>query len=233
MTESNKEKVEYLLRYHESIQARANQVDEHGAGALNIAVVVAAVAIFGSDTLNKDIILILIPMSVIIVFSIHSFNNRITAILGGCLAGVEDVLAELIGKNIYINNRGLKPLYHAPFFITNDAMGIMFGVFGLAGTYYAFVEMFSKNMLPLIYLILYIVVFIVFSLIYFFELGTNEEIKDQARTYYHKAYTQFEVNDKDVDLKALDQDFSERYQKTYIINIFKTFFNRSCSRNKK
>ena len=24
-------------------------------------------------------------------------------------------------------------MYHAPFFITNDAMGIMFGVFGLAG----------------------------------------------------------------------------------------------------
>ena len=81
MSCSEKEKVEYLLKYHESTQTRLNQIDERGAGAINLAAVVAAVVatvglFVGDETVERGIC-ILIPACVAVVISIHCYNNRI------------------------------------------------------------------------------------------------------------------------------------------------------------
>lgn len=231
MDDSNKALIKYLIKYHESVQTRVNQIDERGAGPINLASVVAAtVAAVGLFVANEDIsgkICILIPACVIVVISIHCYNNRLSAILGGCLAGSEDVLAELIGKNVFINHRGYTIFNHLPLFSTNDFMGLMYLLLGLSGTYYAFWKIYTSNLIPLGYWIAYLVFFIVFCLLYGYELWTNEEIKYLARKYYYMAFNQVKDNNgKPIDFRDFDVKFNKKFSKGYILRSFsKSFYN--------
>lgn len=216
---SDKEKVDYLLKYCESTQARLNQIDERGAGAINLAAVVAAVAaavglFVGKDSVETGIC-ILIPACVVVVISIHCYNNRMIAILSGCIAGAEDVLAGLIGKNIYINNQGLKRFRHAPYFITNDLMGIMYLVIGIIGAVFAFYKIRVNCYIPKLALNIYIVVFSFFCLIYIYELWSNEAIKKHARNYYHMLYDQTKVKKSAYDFSVFDKEFNKQQWKDY------------------
>lgn len=216
---SDKEKVDYLLKYCESTQARLNQIDERGAGAINLAAVVAAVAaavglFVGEESVEKGIC-ILIPACVVVVISIHCYNNRMIAILSGCIAGAEDVLAGLIGKNIYINNQGLKRFRHTPYFVTNDLMGIMYLVIGLIGSGYAFYRIQLNSYIPKLAFIIYLGVFALFCLIYIYELWSNEAIKKHARNYYHILYDQAKVKKSAYDFDAFDKEFNKQHRKEY------------------
>lgn len=231
MDNSNRDLIKYLITYHESIQKRVNQIDERGAGPINLATIVAAtVAAVGLFVANEDIsgkICILIPACVIAVISIHCYNNRLSAILGGCLAGSEDVLAELIGKNVFINHRGYTNFNHMPFFITNDWMGIMYLALGFSGTGYAFWKIFKSKLLPFPVWIGYLIFFIAFCLLYGFELWTNDQVKFIARTYYHMAYDQIKDSDgKPIDFRDFDANFNKLFQGVFFLRIFsKSFCN--------
>lgn len=214
MSEVEKQnQIEYLLKFHDTIQSMVNKTDDRGAGTINIAVVIAAIAMLISNSINYRLCYIFIPMCVLIVMSIYCFNNRVSAILRGCLAGVEDILAELIGKNIFIFNRGYVPLYHIPFFVTNDIMAGMYGVFAVFGVVFSFYQIIEHNYLPIALSIIYIAIFIVFSSVYVYELGTNGKIKKQARIYYHVAYNNEVIDFKGNSFSNFDQDVKKIFGK--------------------
>ena len=209
--EKTNRRIEYLLRFHESIQTLECQTETHSAGTLNISVVIATVALLGSKQINYKLCYILFPMCVLVVLSIYCYNNHVSAVLRGCLAAVEDILSNLMEKNIFIYNRGYAPLYHIPYFITNDIMGIMYGLIALIGTIYSFYQFFQNSYFHIAFSIFYIIVFIGFGTIYVYELSTNPKIKYRAQLYYHLIY---DMQTSSMSMGSFD-DFDKEFKTIY------------------
>ncbi len=196
---NDKEIIDYLLKIHSTMQNIVIKSEDRSIGATNVAAIVAILGIFVSNMdkeSNSIFYCLLFPIGVLAVLSIYTYHNRISAILRGYLAGIEDVLAQKIGKNIFIFNRGYVPLYHAPHFITNDIMGGMFMFIGLLGVIYSFYRIIVESVLPFPLLIIYIVSFLLFSGIYTYEMLTNGDIKKKSRKYFHIAYEQGNIDPK-------------------------------------
>ena len=108
---------------------------------------------------------------------------------------------------------------HMPYFITNDVMGIMYLLLGISGACFAFWKIYNNSLIPVIPFIVYVIGFIIFCLIYGFELWTNEEVKRLARNYYHTAYDFHKENSN--DWSGFDEEFDKRFKRDFFRGIFR------------
>ena len=214
MSVDKDKEIEYLLNIHSTIQNMVNQTDERGIGATNIVAIIAIMGVLVAN-LNSEttsIYCILFPIGVLTILSLYTYHNRVSAILRGYLAGIEDILATKIEKNIFIFNKGYVPLYHIPHFITNDIMGLLFVGVGVIGIIYSFYQMFSKSLISPFLIIMYIAICLIFGAIYLYELMTNGNIKNKARTYFHLAYNN-DVLEYNIDIIAFENYTKENHIK--------------------
>lgn len=201
--------IEYLLNIHSKIQDMVIKTEDRSIGATNIATIIAILSVFVTDLNGKskeetnNIYCLFLPLGVLAVLSIYIYHNRISAILRGYLAGVEDILSKKIGKNIFIYNRGYAVLFHFPNFITNDIMGFLFVSVGVLGIIYSFYQILLQSLLPISLIILYIIVCIFFGSVFTYEFITNGKIKDKSRTYFHLAYKN-DVLEYNINTKAFE-----------------------------
>lgn len=91
----DKHVIDYLLKIHDSIQDMVIKTEDRSIGATNITVVASVlVMIISKYGDNAAMCYLLFPVGVLTVLSLYTYHNRVSAILRGYLAGIEDVLAQ-------------------------------------------------------------------------------------------------------------------------------------------
>lgn len=64
----------------------------------------------------------------------------------------------------------------------------MFIIVGLLFTTYSFYKIIEECVLPNATTLIYIIIYMIFIIVYSYELYSNGTIKDKARKYFHIAY---------------------------------------------
>lgn len=199
-------------RLSDEVISLSKQINGVSVITVLITLIVSGVYI-GNNVFLLTFSAISLPFILLVAMGIFSFNLRVDAYLRGYLAGVEDAIADITGKNILIKNRGFEKLYNFPYFITNNALCPMLSVFAaplvIMCFYFLFLN-YGSNIGALIIIIIYAMVFVLSSITFIFEMSTNKKAKDRARTYFHLNYNNriiFDPGNIIYERWAVDPDF--------------------------
>lgn len=213
-------KLEYKIRLWEQLQGIVIENESRNTGSISILTVVACASslfvILSDDKLQLlSIFYYMVPLLIMLCLFVYTFNNRVSAITRGYLAGLEDSINEDLGENIYIHNKGYKELYHIPYFIVNDIIAIVYLCVLIVATYICFKNIFMEQLIPMFLIMVYFMIYIVFILICVYELQTNGEIKRISRIYFHtyqKENTKFDIStiDYKISVKKVVHDFDKK-----------------------
>ena len=191
---SSEKELSLLMELWKSIDSDISTLSSGLNGASIITIIITFVTvIFSVDGSELQITLsIFIYLFIIsVALGIFSFFLRKEAYLRGYMAGVEDIIGSIIGKNILIKHKGYEELYKSPYFITNNTLCPMIALLASPLVVLAIGYLFYNcvsNISILIISIIYVVVFAISALVFVFELATNGRAKDRARAYFHLMY---------------------------------------------
>ncbi len=105
-----------------------NDIDKGYINFITIFTAIAAAAVtlisIVSDSGGTDFTLILyiLPIAIVAIFGCMSYQFRITAILRGHLAGIEDKINSMLGENVFMWNSSLVEVYMAHNNVPNNTL---------------------------------------------------------------------------------------------------------------
>lgn len=143
----------------------------------------------------------IVPIGFLVVFGVLSYQFRITAILRGHMACIEDEMNKILGRNIYLWNSALVEAYMAHKNWANSFL--MVPVCFLLIVSAACCIFFSVLLWPLLINILYWSLFCVIALIILFTFSQNERIRhetyntEEVVSQYHTFWNNFKKNKKE------------------------------------
>lgn len=129
----------------------------------------------------------LIPLGIISILAYVSYQFRITAILRGHLAAIEEDMNKTIGKDVHLWNSALVETFMAHNNSINNMMMIPIGVFIIVLSIYCIVFSYmviSKSCISIIFLILYWIVVLLLGIIVFVPFLENSDVR--IETYYEE-----------------------------------------------
>lgn len=192
----NSNEVKYLIEAWKETQGMVEKIDERSIGSIGITVVVAILAMLftsgntntsgETSSFNYDLVIIIFPSAITVMLSVYAYNYRLCEICKGILAGIETILTNKFNTKMFIHYGYHKKLYHFPYFITNDIMGIMFLILVIVANVFFFYQMYF--IIEIYYWIPYLVLLCLFSLIYIFELATNMKYREKVKKDFCDEY---------------------------------------------
>lgn len=190
--------IEYKIALWEKLQSIVVENENRNTGSVSVVSIIATgITLCGVLWDNEiiNVIFYMFPLIICFCVFIYTFNNRVSALIRGYLADIEDVINEDINENIFIQNNSYSELYHIPYFITNDIVSVLYGLVISLISIVSFENMFKSFSGSRIILVLYLIFYVVFLGICIYELLTNGKIKRIARAYFH--YVHDQENDSD------------------------------------
>lgn len=141
-----------------------------------------------SDDETRQILVIIVPLIMLFGMFFASFNNKVSAILRGYLAGLEENITKELDETVFLWNQGYHQLHHGKYFLTNDSIGILYTIVLIVTAFYCFYNQFKylgSTFISIILIGVYMILFVAFSFIFFFDLFSNSKSKQYARIYFH------------------------------------------------
>ena len=190
--------IEYKIVLWEKLQSIVIENENRNTGTVSVvSIITTGITLYGVlwDSEIINVIFYMLPLLICFCAFIYTFNNRVSALIRGYLAGIEDIINKDIDENIFIQNNSYSELYHIPYFITNDIVSVLYGIVIFLISIVSFENMFKNFSGQRIILILYLIFYIIFLGVCIYELLTNGKIKRIARAYFH--YVHDQENDSD------------------------------------
>ena len=125
----------------------------------------------------------LIPATLLFAMFSGAFNNKYSAILRGYIAGLEESINKDITEEVFLWNKGYSELFHGRFFLTNDAIGILYSLIAIVAPVYCFYNLFVRTNFYFL-ITVYLIVYAVFLVIFLYDLFSNSKSKEYAKIYF-------------------------------------------------
>lgn len=151
------------------------------------------VNLYASANLDSMPILIycipIIPFIISFITGVFLYNLRIINCEKGYLAGIEDIIATISGKNIYVKYRGnFEAIFDNDYINSFTIYGMIFVII-IYLFIVCFVFMFQHgDPKYIVFIIIEAISLIPLLIILVKQIIINNKIKDKARTYFHFIY---------------------------------------------
>ena len=189
--------LEQKISLWQQLQSMVMEIENRNHSILNfntvIPIILTVVAMLmngeGKNTEEKFLALyILAPAMLLFAMFSGAFHNKYSAILRGYIAGLEETINQEIKENVFIWNTGYSELFHGNFFLTNDAVGILYFLVAVAVPVVCFSNLFRKtnnSVFVVFVLALYLAIYAAFLFIFVRDLLTNGRSKRYAKIYFY------------------------------------------------
>lgn len=219
----NVQLLEHQLEEWKSLNEYLNAMDMgyYQSLVITVSIFAVVVAVFTSDIVTRELfrIIFIVPLGIVAVFSYLSYQFRITAILRGHLAALEEKMNAELGENVHMWNSALVEVYMAHNNSINNFMMVPIMVFIIVLTMYCIY--FTRKILvgipyaKLIFWGYWMLVFVGATIV-FYPFLTNEKIR-------HETYNEEHVMNLYERYKAMRND--KRNKKNIWISICLTVLN--------
>jgi len=149
ITEEEKYIISNYLKEWEVLSQYIMDIDKMYSNYITVftALATVAVTILSSVTKESELrpLFYVIPLAYIVVFGFMSYQFRITAILRGYLASIEDKVNDLLGVNVYMWNSSLTETYLAHRNVPNKSLMVPVIIFVLFSWGLCGIQTFSKE----------------------------------------------------------------------------------------
>jgi len=149
ITEEEKYIISNYLKEWEVLSQYIMDIDKMYSNYITVftALATVAVTILSSVTKESELrpLFYVIPLAYIVVFGFMSYQFRITAILRGYLASIEDKVNDLLGVNVYMWNSSLTETYLAHRNVPNKSLMVPVIIFVLFSWAFAEYKHFPRN----------------------------------------------------------------------------------------
>lgn len=187
-------RTEITVELWKQIQSMVQEVESRNYNLLSFSAIVATIGLIlgllGEKSYSQSTyVFLLIPAIALLGLFYGAYNCKVSAILRGYLAGIEDVLNSYIKKNLFIYNKGYSPLFRGIYFLTNSSIPVIFTVIILIIVGFCFYRSFQHfNESSHIYLAVYAFVWCAIASIFASDLWSNSATKKRARLYFLEYY---------------------------------------------
>ncbi len=222
--ENEKLDTQYCVLLWKKLTDTAFNIDNRNMSTLNLSTLIAGAALIltinndNSKMLNYSVYLM--PTMILIAFFYNAFNNKITAILKGYLSGIEEILNTELNKNLFQWSSRYIQIYRKPYFLSNDLGGIMFFIIAITIVIYSFIKMFQFKTITtfnktfyLVFVILYLAFFAVFSIIFVIDTFSNLKTKQLSHDYFIANYNKKDFFENDQSNAELLKSIYTQYKK--------------------
>lgn len=191
--EMNNKSIEYKISLWNQLQSMVVNTENRTHSMLSFGTIISTVLalvtlLFGTGNTNSDKLFTcayaLVPLILLLAMFLAAFNNKYSALMRGYLAGLEEHINEEIGEEIFIWNKGYSELCHGRYFLTNDSIGFLYGIIVILLPVFCFGSLLLKFKYPIL-IGIYILVYVVFSLVFLRDLMTNGNAKKYAKIYFY------------------------------------------------
>lgn len=131
----------------------------------------------------------IIPFVLFFIVGVFLYNLRIVICEKGYLAGIEDIIATITGKNIFVKYRGnFEAIYDSDYLNNVTIWGMIFEII-LCVVFFCFDFMFQHGD-PQYIVLIFIegITLVVMSIMLIRQMIINDKTKNMARTYFHFIY---------------------------------------------
>lgn len=185
------------------------EVEGRTFNVLGISSVVAILTAGASSSVNPVLIGWALPVILVVSTMYCSFNAKVSAILRGYLAGIEEDLGKVNEGVSFMWNRGYMSLYHGKEFLTNDLIAPILAAIAAIGTSVSLYGLATSDV-PLLVVLIYGILTFTCFVCFGFDLLTNSRTKRRALNYYRIAKTipqdkNIWTWDKSIYSKVLDE----------------------------
>lgn len=193
-------KIDLWKNLSDDLNKKKNNIDRVSNAFAIIAIIISAINAINynaDETIIKeilDVFIISLPLLILIFLFWFSLNFRVIAITQGYLAGLEDKINEQLEGRLYQLHSYYHWLYSRKYFPSNNFLFFFYClIIGILSTI-SFYNMFEQKLISVFSEICYIIIYISFVVMLFFELNTNVKMRKIARAYFHSNVNNLQID---------------------------------------